>query len=516
MNKKFFLPLVLLFFILSLCLSNQVIAVSFRVFYGLAGGATGDMDRHNNATCTANRDPFSCCTGSGTGTCDPTDNDVSLVVENVGDVITGYLYHFDGDSTQAESSPYYIRPDNYSSGGVWHLIDSFALTPSSTPGVNFRDVDATDLDINSRIAVNCTDTGSGTEDCDYSVYVQIAGVDTQIFHIDADGYLNIYAKDMNLASGQVYRIDGTQITITDLGNFSSSTLRSKITDPTGTGASVFGTSPAITTPTITSPIIQTSINLPSSAIDALTEIAAGLKSGADGDLITGTAGTNGNLGCWNPDGDIVDCGSAPSDYESSSSNDFDPDRLAGDTVDDNLVDDAIIASTVTRDSELSSAVAALLPLAGGTMTGAILLDDDASLKIDATPDGMADDKYNGITLVGINFGETVGQWACVFLASDGKVDIADADAAGEFPALGIVVAGGDDTDPAIILTRGVVRNEGWTGLTVGGAVYLGDDGTGAITQTAPSTSGDAVQIIGRALSDSEIYFNFSGHWLEVE
>lgn len=35
-----------------------------------------------------------------------------------------------------------------------------------------------------------------------------------------------------------------------------------------------------------------------------------------------------------------------------------------------------------------------------------------------------------------------------------------ADGAGEFPAMGIVVAGGDDTDPAIILTRGVVRNEG--------------------------------------------------------
>ena len=61
----------------------------------------------------------------------------------------------------------------------------------------------------------------------------------------------------------------------------------------------------------------------------------------------------------------------------------------------------------------------------------------------------------------------------------------------------------------------MVRNEGWSGLTVGGAVYLSDT-AGGLTQTAPSTSGDCVQIIGRALSDSEIYFNFSGHWLEVE
>jgi hypothetical protein len=151
-----------------------------------------------------------------------------------------------------------------------------------------------------------------------------------------------------------------------------------------------------------------------------------------------------------------------------------------------------------------------------TGTGVLVLATGATKHINATPDAMSDDNYNGIDITGINFGETVAQWSCVFLASDGKVDIADADAAGEFPAMGIVVAGGDDTDAATILIQGVVRNEGWSGLTVGGAVYLGDAGTGAITQTAPSTSGDCVQLIGRAISDSEIYFNFTGHWLEVE
>ena len=147
--------------------------------------------------------------------------------------------------------------------------------------------------------------------------------------------------------------------------------------------------------------------------------------------------------------------------------------------------------------------------------GALLLYEDASLQMDASPDGMTDDGHNGITMKGLTFGETVSQWECVFLASDGKLDQADADAAGEFPAMGIVTASGVNTGAAILLSRGVVRNEGWSGLTVGGAVYLSDT-AGGLTQTAPSTSGDCVQIIGRALSDSEIYFNFSGHWLEVE
>jgi hypothetical protein len=42
------------------------------------------------------------------------------------------------------------------------------------------------------------------------------------------------------------------------------------------------------------------------AVDAITEIASGLKSGADATLITGTAGTNGNMASWNGDGDLVD------------------------------------------------------------------------------------------------------------------------------------------------------------------------------------------------------------------
>lgn len=42
--------------------------------------------------------------------------------------------------------------------------------------------------------------------------------------------------------------------------------------------------------------------------------------------------------------------------ESSTSNDFDPDRLAGDTTDNNLVDEAVIDSAIARDSELHSAV----------------------------------------------------------------------------------------------------------------------------------------------------------------
>lgn len=154
---------------------------------------------------------------------------------------------------------------------------------------------------------------------------------------------------------------------------------------------------------------------------------------------------------------------------------------------------------------------------GGTVTGELLLDDESQLAIDATPDGMDDDEYNGIIIAGADCGENLAQWDTVFINND--VDIwhkADAtQASGEYPAGGIAVAACTDTNPAKVMIRGAIRNEGWTGLTIGGAVYLGE-ADGGLTQTAPSTANDCVQIIGFAISDSEILFDFSRPYQLVE
>ena len=168
-------------------------------------------------------------------------------------------------------------------------------------------------------------------------------------------------------------------------------------------------------------------------------------------------------------------------------------------------------------------------LSGTDIDTFVLLDDDAGnsyskeWQIQGGADVMADDNYNGITLGGKSAGSNVTQWNPVFLAADGKYDNADADAA-LYPAFGLAVACSTgswpcaDTEGLTILLQGVVRNEGWTGLTVGGAVYLSDAPatTTGITQTPPAISTDCVQIIGWALSDSEIYFDFSRPYQLVE
>lgn len=63
------------------------------------------------------------------------------------------------------------------------------------------------------------------------------------------------------------------------------------------------------------------VNFGAGAIDTITEIATGLKSGVDATLITGTEGTNGNLGQWNADGDLVDSSLATADVVTGASTD---------------------------------------------------------------------------------------------------------------------------------------------------------------------------------------------------
>lgn len=59
--------------------------------------------------------------------------------------------------------------------------------------------------------------------------------------------------------------------------------------------------------------ITITANLAANTVDAIDEIASSLRSGSDTTLVTGTAGTSGNLVEWNADGDAVDSGVAATD-----------------------------------------------------------------------------------------------------------------------------------------------------------------------------------------------------------
>jgi hypothetical protein len=95
---------------------------------------------------------------------------------------------------------------------------------------------------------------------------------------------------------------------------------------------------------------------------------------------------------------------------------------------------------------------------------------------------------------------------CLHEAADGEYEVADKDATTTLPCT--VLAIEDGTGSKKVLTYGKWRDDtaNWTtGPGMAAMIYLGDDG--ALTQTAPSTTGDYVQFVGRALTDDVMFFN---------
>lgn len=122
------------------------------------------------------------------------------------------------------------------------------------------------------------------------------------------------------------------------------------------------------------------------------------------------------------------------------------------------------------------------------------------LALDASQ--ASDDNYAGITIDGRNNSGGVTQWDAVYINGSSEFVLADANGSGTYPAVGLAVgtvAGGGATT---VITHGVVRNDAWT-WTVGGVIYLSTT-AGGLTQSAPSTSGDKVQVMGIAISADEM------------
>ncbi len=135
---------------------------------------------------------------------------------------------------------------------------------------------------------------------------------------------------------------------------------------------------------------------------------------------------------------------------------------------------------------------------GGSGSGTEL-DLDGSLDTNAT--------WNGITISGLNAGEDIDQFEIVYFDdTEGEFMLADADVIGKFPATGISVSSGTVSDGAalVVLIKGTVRYDTWD-WTPDAALYVSDS-PGLMTETAPSTDGDGVQPLARAMTADILLF----------
>jgi hypothetical protein len=147
----------------------------------------------------------------------------------------------------------------------------------------------------------------------------------------------------------------------------------------------------------------------------------------------------------------------------------------------------------------------VLTSAGGT--AAPTWDGVPLVTLTAAP---ADQSYSG-EVISLTYGESIVPGDILYLKSDGAVWKADANAATFYPAIGLALETASSGSHMVLL-RGIYRDDTRYAWTVGGVVYLSAT-AGDATQTAPSATDDAVQVLGVATHADRIYFSPSLNYI---
>lgn len=228
----------------------------------------------------------------------------------------------DSEINSVDVSAFLATVDDSTASVRGHLLISNRTTPSafaiysvtgaSTDNSTYWSLALTHVASNGTLADHCTLTflRSGNDGATQGIYVQASAPATS----GPDGSLWI---DSDSSDYDLYQLSSGSWSDTGLNmrgpaGAGSGDMLAATYDPANIAQQIVGltatqtlTNKTLTSPTLTSPTINTSVALPADAVDAITEIASALKSGADLTLVTGTAGTNGNLAQWNADGDLV-------------------------------------------------------------------------------------------------------------------------------------------------------------------------------------------------------------------
>lgn len=121
-------------------------------------------------------------------------------------------------------------------------------------------------------------------------------------------------------------------------------------------------------------------------------------------------------------------------------------------------------------------------------------------------------EYAGQTAV-INSSDTITQGQVLYWDSSGLVARADADASTTMPGVCFALNSTTATHNCLVLMQGWVYNSAWT-LAEGDDVFVSTT-SGGLTISAPSGSGDQIQVIGIGLTEDILWFNPDYTVLEV-
>lgn len=128
-----------------------------------------------------------------------------------------------------------------------------------------------------------------------------------------------------------------------------------------------------------------------------------------------------------------------------------------------------------------------------------IIETNASGKLDSTflPAGVGNDSKS------MTAGESLSAGNLVYISGTGTVLKADANAVAK-AAVGYVTSSAANGAAVTVFFEGTIS--GLTGLTPGATYFLSDTATGGVTLTIPTSAGDIVQVVGYAVSATEITF----------
>lgn len=146
----------------------------------------------------------------------------------------------------------------------------------------------------------------------------------------------------------------------------------------------------------------------------------------------------------------------------------------------------------------------------GDVNGSINLLDQGVIDLE---DALASDgDYCGITSRVTVDTNSTGFGSALVLSSDGNYDEADADAESTMPCSALAIDTGTGSNQRV-LHLGYIRDDDWD-WTPGGILYISTT-AGGLAQTAPSGTGDQVQVVGIAKTADIVFFNPSFVLIEV-
>lgn len=152
-------------------------------------------------------------------------------------------------------------------------------------------------------------------------------------------------------------------------------------------------------------------------------------------------------------------------------------------------------------SSIQTQLDAMVEKAGDTMTGDLTM---SSTSVVLTPAPSADVTESGI-IAPMTAGESLVFGDVTYVKSDGKMGKTDADAVATSYAVAMALGTIANDASGNFLFSGFVRNDAWA-WTVGGVIYLSTT-AGALTQTAPSATDNAIVPVGVATHADRMFFN---------